>query len=135
MPGSADAGMVTETLLKDGPVAVASSGPVRDSQRISTGPDSNPLPEAATWLPAAPWFGFMLKLPCGTHAHASDTAASATAGAAMLPSKIRRDNIPLPLDRSLSSGAPAASVADSFERVWAGCETTGAKAPKAELAS
>ncbi len=94
--------MVTERLLKDGPVAVASSGPVRDCQRISTGPDSNPLPEAVTWLPAAPWFGFTAKLPCGTHAHANDTAANTTAGAAMLPSKTRRDNINAPLNNSLS---------------------------------
>ncbi len=98
MPGSAEAGMVTEMLLKDGPEAVASIGPVRDSQRISTGPDSNPLPEAAIWVPAAPWPGLTLKLPCGTHAHANDTAAKTTAGAAMLPSKIRRDNITAPLD-------------------------------------
>ena len=89
--------MVTEMLLKDGPTVVARMGPVRDSQRISTGPASNPLPETATRLPAAPSFGFTLKLPCGTHAHANDTTASMTAGAATLPSKIRRDNnIPLP---------------------------------------
>lgn len=88
--------MVTEMLLKDGPEVVARMGPVRDSQRISTGPVSNPLPETATWLPAAPSLGFTLKLPCGTHAHANDTIASMTAGAATLPSKIRRDNIPLP---------------------------------------
>jgi len=88
--------MVTEMLLKDGPTVVARRGPVRDSQRISTGPVSNPLPETATRLPAAPSLGFTLNLPCGTHAHANDTTASTTAGVATLPSKIRRDNIPLP---------------------------------------